>query len=1119
MMQPAAIAEVFTAAVPGLQQAVELAGECAASHEDRLVAANNCAEILGDLWPALEAGGSHLLELLGLVDMAVTILPEQAGGGDEEARVHLLELLALLEAHLEVPQDDEIVEALLELATSDAFDPPLNQEATTLWLERAKSGADDSIATEIAEPVADPDPPRESVIVAADDPSVEHDTAELSVDAVELYALLASAVEDVSAELLRRFESLAVADDEDARIATAGACRDIFTRVAGAAAEAGFLAFATLCASLGFQFAAMPTQAAWPDDLLKGLERLPQRLLDYLEAPLTAATRIELVASLRDPRWPDPLSPVNAEELIVELYNDPLSLETEVVPARPSLIETDDLALVSTEDIEASVLASFRREGPELALELSASLERVIAGQGGEEALRQAQRFAHTIKGSANVCGVRAIAVLSHHLEDLLEFLTEQDRTPSAALGDTLTAGADALSVMFDVINGVEAYDPDGLRPTMQEVLDWANRIDREGVAALADDGDESAALARSAPVSTQSAPEDHPEAVADAEEAYIQVPARVIDDLLRQVGELTMALSQSEERLRQAQGTLHESGEIEQRNFLQVAALETLVDLRGLGSQGADTHSSDAETLDPLELEQYNEMYIATRRLNEGVSDARELAKTLDETLRDLDELAQQQVKLSQQIRQLAMGTRLVSVNSVMARLRRVVRQTSRATGKEVELSVGGGEVRIDGGVMDRLMPALMHVIRNAIDHGIELGDEREAEGKPRQGRIEIDFGQTGNQIEVVVSDDGRGLDLARVRAKAIDSGLIDADAELSDQEAALLTLRAGFSTRGQVTQVSGRGVGMDIVTNTIRSLSGSLAIDSHPGKGYRLTARLPASLLAMYCLLIRCEDQLLAIPANEVRVALLSDEGEIVETPDGWTFRHAEGDFPLLHLNRLMGLSVCDPDQGRQVVLLVEGDAGMRAIMVDALLEGRELVVLELGLLVPRVPGLMSASILGDGRVVPIVELRALLRVAAKTDFSSMAAPEIAEQIVLPSVLIVDDSLSMRRVLSRLVEDGGYRPLIARDGMDAIQILARDAADVALVDMEMPQMNGLELTAHLRAQPKTSAMPIAMITSRSTEKHRREAQRAGVDAYFVKPYRDEDVLDFLQQALEQVT
>ncbi len=396
-----------------------------------------------------------------------------------------------------------------------------------------------------------------AAVAATSGADLDADEAVLSADAAELYALLASAVEDSRAELLRRIQAIADAPDAPTRAATARACQDIVARFAGAAAEAGFVAFATLCAGLGYQFAAMPPDDAWPASLLQGLAQLPQRLLDYLEAPLAASTRIAVVETLLDPRWPDPLSPVNAEELVLELYRDPLSLEAEAVPERPTEVASEDLELRLAEDIDASVLASFRREGPDLALKLATVLERIIAGEGGEDALRQAQRFAHTIKGSANVCGVRAIAVLSHHLEDLLEFLTEQGLAPSAALGTTLAAGADGLAVMFDVINGIEPDDPEGLRPIMQEVLDWANRIDRQGVAALADDGGESGPLARIADGRDWSRLGRARETAPDEEETYIQVPARVIDDLLRQVGELTMALSQSEERLRQAQRAL----------------------------------------------------------------------------------------------------------------------------------------------------------------------------------------------------------------------------------------------------------------------------------------------------------------------------------------------------------------------------------------------------------------------------------------------------------------------------------------------------------------------------------------------------------------------------------
>ncbi|NEV64186.1 response regulator [Thiorhodococcus minor] len=970
----------------------------------------------------------------------------------------------------------------------------------------------------------------------AAEPGVDAGAAseDLSEEAVELLAILASAVEEMGDELAARIEDIAHTGEPECRHDAALAAQEILVCLADASSQAGFLAFSSVCASLGYKIAAMPAETAWAQAHVEALRQLPERVQAYLFDPLAELTREALVELLALPHWTEPTTQGDAAELVAGLFREPLSLETEKGPLRPEQIEAEDLALDLAEDIDAAVVASFRREGPDLTNQLAIVLQKVIDGAGGEDDLRHAQRLAHTIKGSANVCGVRAIAVLGHHLEDLLEFLTDEELKPGPSLGDSLAAGADGLAIMFDVLNGVEAYDPDAFQAIMQEVLDWANRIDREGKAALADaapaveitpvetppETEAEPGADRAPEVAAEPAAQTAPASETDQDEAYLQVPARTVEELLRLVGELSMALSQSEEQLGRAQRTLREASELDRRNLLHIAELEKLVDLRGLGTRGGQHSSAELEErFDPIELEQYNEMYINTRRLNEGVSDVRELTQTLDGTLRSMTELSLQQVKLSQQLRQLTMGTRLVAVSSVVPRLQRAVRQTCRTTGKQAELRVQGSDVRIDGDLLDRLMPAMMHMVRNAVDHGIESPEEREAAGKPRQGRMEVCFKQLGDQVEVTLSDDGRGLSLERIRAKAIDKGLIDDGADLTDQELAMLTMRAGFSTRDQVTQISGRGVGMDVVASTIRSLNGTLELDTEPGQGYRFTARMPASMLALYCLLVQCNEQLLAIPANEVRLAVLSDEGSVEETRDGWIFEHEEGRFPLTQLNKLMGLPGRDPDCRRQVVLLMNTEVGEQAVMVDALLEGRELVVMRLSPLVPRIPGLLSASILGDGRVVPIVELRALIRVASGADLSHLAAQDAGEEVRPPTVLIVDDSLSMRRLLSRLAEDGGFRPLTARDGMEAIQTLTRDAVDVLLVDMEMPQMNGLELTAHLRSKPETASLPIAMITSRSTEKHRRQALQAGVDEYFVKPYREDDVLDFLQQALEQVS
>jgi Chemotaxis protein histidine kinase and related kinases len=430
------------------------------------------------------------------------------------------------------------------------------------------------------------------------------------------------------------------------------------------------------------------------------------------------------------------------------------------------------------------------------------------------------------------------------------------------------------------------------------------------------------------------------------------------------------------------------------------------------------------------------------------------------------------------------------------------------------------GSETQVDGEVLDRIMPALMHLVRNAIDHGIELPDQREQLGKPRVGRIEIRFAPAGDQIVVTCSDDGRGLDLERIRAKAISAGLLAASAMPTDQELMLLTLQPGFSTREVVTQISGRGVGMDVVATIVHTLNGTLAIESQPGAGYRIQLRLPASRLTLYCLLLRHGDHLLAVPANEVRSALLIEEGECVETPEGWQFCHEGHWYPLRQLDPLFGRSPGTPERRGRSVLILSSDRADQAILIDALLEGRELVVMKPGSTVPKVPGLMAVSVLGDGTVVPILDMRTILRVVESGDLKMVSWHEEADFTKpLPTVLVVDDSISMRRLLSQLVIDAGYRALTASNGMDALQILRRERVDLLLVDMEMPRMNGLELSAHLRSQPDTQTLPIGMITSRSSEKHQHQAAQVGIDRYFVKPYRDDDVIEFIQQKLAKVS
>jgi len=1211
MSSPSPLSAQFSAVLPGLVEAIRVAGNAAAAADERLTAAAGFAESQAALWPLIEGEGEHLSGFLAFVESAVVDLSEQGGEASATADV-LVELLALFEAFLQDPDDTEVVPALLTMAASTELGSPFPEETAALWRpllrpsdpvdlsappagsapsarvgtaaealgvcptwapaqaepppllfdrtafsrgtsharprrESAALGARPTSAGASAGQAPIPfdrsafvrDPARSegshasaALVAAAPRPAAESSSAAspgeaaLRSEVEDLLAILADALEETEQDFHRWIEAIA-GTDEEAGSQAVTACREHLERFAEASVAVGIESFGEVCRRLAQTIGQV--ERPWPEALLAALGQVPARMRAYLDAPLANDGRRGLVGLLWDVPWSTAMAAADAEALIGRLRQELVDLQPEQGSQRAEVIAEEDIALRPAEDVDAPVLASFRREGPDLARRLSAVLQ-APAGSIEQQGWHQAQRLAHTLKGSANICGVRAIAVLSHHLEDLLGFLAEQVVPPGPSLREVLIEATDAIEMMFDAFNGVETHPPETFLPVMQLVLDWANRIDCIGAAALAEEAEIGEQAGVATPV--HAAPEPQvpaPPASGDAdpadpapeeEEPFLQVPARMIDDLLRLAGELSIALSQSEEELRQAGRTLDELTDVARFNLAHINELENLVDLRGLGIQEGERKGGRLESaegtqlLDPLELDQYNEMYIATRRLNEGVSDAREFAQGLSESVQKLSDLRQWESQLTQEMREMALATRLVPLRSVIPRLQRAVRQTSRATGKEAELVVEGGDAQVDGEVLDRLVPAFMHLVRNAIDHGIEAPEERAAKGKARQGRLALVCRRLGNQLHLDFTDDGAGLDLERIRAKAVKQGLLDPDAQSSPKELALLTLRSGFSTRDQVTQVSGRGVGMDVVSDTVRSLNGTLSVDAAPGGGYGLHIRLPTTLLTLYCLLIRCKDQLFALQANEVRLAIPPGEGQRRYNGAGWSFHYQDAQYPLTDINRLLGIAPDAMEQDGRVVLLVDSDTGLRALLVDLLLDAREIVVKKPGRYVPELPGVFAATILGDGTVAPILELRGLMRQDLAADAFDIKT-QSRDWTSLGTVLICDDSISVRRSLSQLVSDSGYRPLLARDGMEAIQVIAREMPHLLLVDLEMPKMNGLELTTHLRSQPSTKGLPIAMITSRSTEKHRRQALQAGVDRYFVKPYREEDIQDFIHHAL----
>jgi len=445
--------------------------------------------------------------------------------------------------------------------------------------------------------------------------------------------------------------------------------------------------------------------------------------------------------------------------------------------------------------------------------------------------------------------------------------------------------------------------------------------------------------------------------------------------------------------------------------------------------------------------------------------------------------------------------------------RLHRNVRQTAAATGKQAQLVIVGADILVDSDVLNQLIDPLLHILRNAVDHGLESPAEREYAGKPRAGTITLTVARRGQVVTVQVADDGRGLNLPDIRAKAVERGLLEADATPSDVEIARLTLLPGFSTRDAVTEISGRGVGLDVVATRLRALSGSIDIRSEYGRGLTIELRFQASLVATHALFVRDGGQVFGLASHAVRRAVPAVAVQL-KRENGALFALIDEDkYPAHELATLTGLAPAAIPERRNLVV-VDSESGPLAILVDAVLDAGELVTRPAGRYMKRIPGVSGIGLTGNGSVIPLLDVAELARSPREISLRAAAAAR-AQNIRRSRVLVVDDSMSVRRAVAALLEDQGYDVTMARDGLEAIKLMEVARPDVLLTDLEMPNMNGLELAQHVRSRAELAGLPVIMITSRSMDKHRRQAMAAGVSVYLTKPYTDHELLQHVASAV----
>ncbi|MET3454026.1 Hpt domain-containing protein [Pseudomonas kilonensis] len=776
---------------------------------------------------------------------------------------------------------------------------------------------------------------------------------------------------------------------------------------------------------------------------------------------------------------------------------------------KPNAIETSAATRADGAGHDPELLEIFLEEGFDILDSSGAALLRWQEEPSNRQAVETLLRDLHTLKGGARMVEIVPIGDLAHELENLYEGLSAGLLQPTPALFALLQSSHDRLAQMLDAVRaGHSCPLADRLIAQIQAV-----NHPQESAAPQAVPTPEPI----TAPIASQPAAppaRQDPGAAGDGAD-MVKVSAELLDDLVNLAGETSIFRGRIEQQVNDARVALGEMETTIERMRDQLRRLDTETQGRILSRQQVEAERLGYEEFDPLEMDRHSQLQQLSRALFESASDLLELKETLDRSNHDAEVLLQQQGRINTELQEGLMRTRMVPFERMLPRLKRIVRQVAQELGKDVEFVVGNADGEMDRNVLERMAAPLEHMLRNAVDHGLEPADVRIAAGKPARGRISLDLSREGGDIIFDIRDDGAGVPLEAVRSKAIKRGLLAPDSDISDRDVLQFILQPGFSTAEKITQISGRGVGMDVVHEEVRQLGGSMIIDSTPGQGVHFRIRLPFTVAVNRALMVHCHEDQYAIPLNAIEsiVRVLPAELDGYYQLDPPTYTYAGQRYELCYLGELLKTGARPKLLGQSQplpVLLVQCNERHVAVQVDAIAGTREIVVKSLGPQFSAVQGLSGATILGDGRVVLILDLLAPIRALPHQVPRRQVPAEGEGEPQRPLlVLVVDDSVTVRKVTSRLLERHGMHVLTAKDGVDAMALLAEHAPDLMLLDIEMPRMDGFEVATQVRNDPRLAHLPIIMITSRTGQKHRDRAMAIGVNDYLGKPYQESVLLD----------
>ena len=765
-------------------------------------------------------------------------------------------------------------------------------------------------------------------------------------------------------------------------------------------------------------------------------------------------------------------------------------------------------------------------------------------------------RVLHTLKGSARLAGLSLLGDLSHDLEALILKQERQLASGEAAVFELLFSRYDELLSVLDRVKlgGLAPLpEEDSAVPERVEGLAELNAEPVAGQEPLVSAKELAGETVESEWVRSGADKVESPEAPADlplglvpapglpaqpaarpkpavAVQESVKIPAQVLDNLVNLAGEASIARGRVEQGVGESASALDEMEDTIARLRNQVRQLGRQTEAQ-IHFRREQIESSESTDFDPLELDRYSQLQELSRGLEESGSDLQDLKNTLLAKSQAVEGLLLMQSRITQDLQENLMKTRLVPFSRLVPRLRRIVRQVGQELGKQVNLGLNNIEGEMDRSVLEKIITPIEHMLRNAMDHGIEPSADRLAAGKPSEGNISLSFRREGGEIVITVADDGKGLDVAAIREKAISKKIIASNTQATDSELLRLIFQPGFSTATTVSQVSGRGVGMDVVKTEVHQLGGSISIESVLGFGVEFTIRLPFTVSVNKALIVKEGESVYALPLGSIVgvTQLAEKEIDIYYNQPNRRLEYGGLDYQVCSLANLLysGEEAVAKTSGKAVLVLVEAENYRYAVHVDMIEGHQEIIIKGLGPQFSNVPGVAGATIFANGNVVVILDLPSLLR--SMGERSILERPEQGGALLgddsftrgamdagTKTIMVVDDSVTVRKVTSRVLEREGFTVVTAKDGIEATEMLAQAKPDLMLLDIEMPRMDGFEVARVVRSSKTFARLPIIMISSRTGEKHQQRARDLGVNEFLGKPYQEDQLLNLLDELLD---